>query len=231
LVLAGPPKDVRWHGGILFDDAVRDGVRLQSASARERVAHLGDWPYYAAGVLPLLVDPIAVAWLGNHDPTAAANLALIGLEAFSYSGLLSFVSTRTSRRQRPDSSECYAEHPDGAGCGVDTESFWSGHTAIAATSAGLVCANHSYMPLWKYKGLDIAACVLSSAGAVATGTSRILADRHYTTDVLIGGAAGFGMGYAVPVLLHYSHVEIPVTVSFQRTAPCEAGCLSVGGTF
>jgi membrane-associated phospholipid phosphatase len=231
LVLAGPSEEARWEGGILFDDAVRSGVRLRSAGARNSAAHLGDWPYYAAGIVPLLIDPIAVAWLGNHDPIAAANLAMTGLEAFSYSGLLSFVSTRTSSRQRPDSSECYARHPDGAGCGVDTESFWSGHTTIAATSAGLVCANHRYLPLWKYPSLDVAACVLSSAGAVVTGTSRLMADRHYLSDVLVGGAVGFGIGYAVPVLLHYSATAVPVTLSVRTAPPCEAGCLSVGGSF
>lgn len=231
LALAKPPDEARWHGGILFDDAVRSGVRLKSESARTRAAHVGDWPYYAAGVLPLLVDPIAVAWLGNQDPKAAANLALTGLEAFSYSGLLSFVSTRLSARQRPDSEECYAQHPDGEGCDVDTEAFWSGHTSIAATSAGLVCANHRYLPLYKYESLDVAACLLSSAGAVATATSRLLADRHYASDVIMGGAVGFGVGYAVPVLLHYSPVAAPMTVSFRSSPPCEDGCLVLGGTF
>jgi membrane-associated phospholipid phosphatase len=231
LALAEPPDVARWRGGILFDDALRSSLRLESASARNKAAHLGDWPYYTAAVLPLLVDPIAVAWLGNGDPRAAANLALTGLEAFSYSGLLSFVSTRISARQRPDSEECYARHPDGAGCSVDTEAFWSGHTTIAATSAGLVCANHRYLPLWKYESLDVAACLFSSAGAVASGASRILADRHYASDVLVGGAVGFGIGYAVPVLLHYSPVTVPMSVSFRRTAPCEEGCLIVGGTF
>jgi membrane-associated phospholipid phosphatase len=227
--LTKPPD--RWRGGILFDDAVRNGVGLKSANARHKAARLGDWPYYTAGVLPLLIDPIAVAWLGNDDPRAAVNLALTGLEAFSYSGLLSFVATRSFGRQRPDSAECYAQHPDGAGCSVDSESFWSGHTAIAATSAGLVCASHHYLPLWKYESLDVAACVLSSAGAVASATSRILADRHYASDVLMGGAVGFGLGYAVPVLLHYSPIAARMTLSFRAAPPCEDGCLSVEGSF
>lgn len=224
-------REARWHGGILFDDAVRDGLRLKSTSARKQVASVGDWPYYSAAVIPLLVDPIVVAWLGNDDPKAAANLALTGLEAFSYSGLLSFVSTRTAARERPDSEECHAKTPGGAGCGVDTESFWSGHTTIAATSAGLVCAEHAYLPLWKYPTLDVAACVLSTAGAAGSGISRILADRHYASDVILGGAVGFGIGYSVPVLLHFSPTQAPVTLSFETAAPCDDGCVSVGGRF
>jgi membrane-associated phospholipid phosphatase len=224
-------NDARWHGGILFDDSVREGLRLKSASARKRAASVGDWPYYTAAVIPLIVDPVIVAWIGNDDPKAAANLAATGLEAFSYSGLLSFVSTRVSARERPDSEECNARSIDGTGCGVDTESFWSGHTTIAATSAGLVCAEHAYMPLWKYPTLDVAACVLSTTGAVGSGVSRILADRHYASDVIIGGAVGFGIGYAVPVFLHFTPESAPVTISFRRAPPCNDGCLSVGGTF
>ena len=72
----------------------------------------------------------AAPW--DDKPDSGVNVA------FSYSGLSSFVSTRISRRERPDSSECRRLHPGGEGCGgVDTESFFSGHTTIAATSRSI----------------------------------------------------------------------------------------------
>jgi hypothetical protein len=232
LWLREPPREAGWHGGILFDDAVRDDLRLSSASARNRVRSLGDLPYYASPALPLIVDPLLVAWLGRDDGKAALNLELVGLEAFAYAGLSSFISTRLSLRQRPDSEQCWREHPDGVGCEpVDTEAFWSGHTTIAAASAGLVCANHRYLGLWGYPVADAGACVLSTAGAVGTALSRILADRHYTTDVIVGMGMGFGFGYAVPVLLHYSRGRRDVRVALQ---PVELGAgseLSLAGTF
>ena len=228
LALQPPPPEPRWQGGILFDDAVRGTMRLESASARRHVRSMGDLPYYAAPAIPLLVDPLLVAWGIHGDPKTAWNLGFMGLEAFSYTGLLSFLSTRSSLRERPDSTECRRQHPDGAGCQVDTESFWSGHTSIAAASAGLVCANHRYLSLWGHPAADATACIWAASGALFTGVSRLSADRHYATDVIVGLGVGFGIGYAVPVLFHYSRNNTDVTVS---VAPCEGSCLSVTGSF
>lgn len=232
LWLQEPPREARWRGGVLFDDAVRNNLRLSSAKARGRVRAFGDWPYYASPVIPLLVDPLLAAWLGGDDGRAALNLELVGLEAFAYAGLSSFISTRLSLRQRPDSSECWREHPNGANCEpVDTEAFWSGHTTIAAASAGLVCANHRYLPLWGSPVADAGACVLSTSGALITAVSRILADRHYATDVIVGMGVGFGFGYAVPVLLHYSHGRRDLRVALQPTALGVGNELSLAGSF
>ena len=231
LVLVSPPTEARWQGGILFDNAARDGMRLESASARRKVRSLGDLPYYAAPILPMLIDPLIAAWLVRGDTKTALNLELMALEAFSYSGLASFVSTRVSQRERPDSAECRRESP-AEDCPVDTESFFSGHTTIAATSAGLVCANHARMPLWGHPVADATACALSTTAAVASGVSRIMSDRHYLTDVLAGFGFGFGIGYAVPMLLHYSRSRSDTQVAFSL-APggCTGVCLGLSGAF
>jgi membrane-associated phospholipid phosphatase len=230
LALNPPPADPRWTGGILFDDAVRRALRADSAASRRRLRTIGDWPYYTAGVLPLLIDPLLVSLAINGDPKAAVNLELVSLEAFSYAGLLSFVSTRASVRERPDSTECLRQHPDGVGCQRDTESFLSGHTSIVAASAGLVCANHQYMSLWHNPVADASACVLASTASLVTGVSRIAADRHYTTDVIAGMAVGFGFGYGVPVLLHYTRRRPGWTVSIQPDVLGTGASLSVAGT-
>jgi membrane-associated phospholipid phosphatase len=134
-------------------------------------------------------------------------------------------------RERPNSTECRREHPDERGCRVNTEAFWSGHTSIAAASAGIVCASHGYLPLWKYRALDAAACIVTTAGALGTGLSRVLSDRHYASDVIAGTAVGFGIGYAVPVLLHYSRNASDLAISIQTGAACPNGCASVSGSF
>lgn len=225
-----PPTEARWTGGILFDDAIRDALRIDDRQTQLRVAKIGDIPYYTAALLPLIIDPLAVAWAGHGDSKAALNLELMGLEAFSYAGLMSFVSTRISRRERPDSRYC-REHPPAEGCEpTDTEAFWSGHTSIVAASAGLTCANHVYMPLWGHPVADAAACALATSGAVVTGVTRLMADRHYTTDVIVGLGMGWGIGYAVPVLLHYSHRNSAVELSI-RPGSCGPGCLSLSGAF
>ena len=36
-----------------------------------------------------------------------------------------------------------------------------------------------------------------------TGVTRVVADRHYASDVVVGAGIGFGVGYGLPWLLHY----------------------------
>ena len=230
LLMLKPPKDPRWEGGILFDDRVRSGLRLSSESDRQRARSLGDLPYFAAPVIPLLIDPLVAAWLVRGDSKAALNLGAVGLEAFSYAGLASFISTRISVRERPDSAECRRYKPD-ADCERDTEAFFSGHTTIAAASAGIVCANHRVMPLWGSEAADVGACALATSGAVATGVSRLLADRHYATDVIVGFGVGFGFGYAIPTLLHYSRHKTDVSLSVAPNGRCTGACLQLSGAF
>jgi membrane-associated phospholipid phosphatase len=231
LFMLKPPTDPRWEGGILFDKSVRSGLRLHSESARTKVRSLGDLPYYTAPVIPLIIDPLVASWMVRGDTKAAVNLEAVGLEAFSYAGLGSFISTRISVRERPDSTECRRQHPNGD-CEPDTESFYSGHTTIAAASAGVVCANHRVMPLWGNKAADIGACALATTGAVASGVSRMLADRHYASDVIVGFGVGFGIGYAVPTLLHYAgNKKTDISLSIAPGAPCTAACLRVAGSF
>lgn len=229
LALQKPPQDPRWRGGILFDDALRGAVRLRSPAARKRARTVGDLTYYGAPLIPLLLDPL-LSWSVHGDARAAQNLELMGLEAFSYAGLLSFISTRVSVRERPDTTECRRWTPESPDCERDTESFWSGHTSIVAASAGLVCANHHYLPLWGHPVADASACAMAVAQALVTGGSRLMADRHYTTDVLLGAGVGFAFGVSVPVVLHYSRTRAPFTVSILPE-PLAGASLNVGGTF
>jgi membrane-associated phospholipid phosphatase len=77
-------------------------------------------------------------------------------------------------------------------------SFFSGHTAFTfalATSMGTVAELRGYRAapaIWGV-GLPLAA---------TTGLLRIVADRHYATDVLTGMLVGVGAGVAFPLLLH-----------------------------
>jgi membrane-associated phospholipid phosphatase len=231
LALRPQPQQARWSGGILFDDAIRNGLLLQSAADRQRARRVGDLTYYAAPLLPLIVDPLLASLAARGDSKAALNLELVGLEAFSYAGLSSFISTRLSVRERPETTECRRQHPDGVGCQPDNEAFWSGHTSIAAASAGLVCANHQYMPLWGSPVADASACALAATGALVTGVTRLAADRHYASDVIMGLGVGFAFGYGVPVLLHYSRKKPGLAVAIQPDTLGSGASLNVGGTF
>lgn len=216
IVLYGPIDEPRWRGGILFDDTVRNAMRARGRSAHRTYRTIGDYTYHLSPVLPF-VDALVVATLGHHDSKLAGNLTMMALEAYSYTGVSAFITTELSARQRPD--------------GSDTQSFFSGHAAIAATGAGLMCANHTRIPLYGNRVADIAACVVASANALATATTRVVADRHYATDVILGTGIGFGFGYAVPVLLHYSDPKTKSSLSFGPDPSCGGNCFGVRGTF
>jgi hypothetical protein len=46
-----------------------------------------------------------------------------------------------------------------------------------------------------------------SALASATGVLRIVADRHYASDVIVGAVMGLSVGYGLPWLLHYCYAR------------------------
>jgi membrane-associated phospholipid phosphatase len=225
IVIAGPIDQPRWQGPILFDEAVRNGLRADTPEARRTYKSIGDWTYRLSPLLPL-VDVLFVSAIGRKDSKLALNLGGMLAEAYSYSGLFSVVSTQLSARKRPY-SDC---EETGGEC--DTQSFYSGHSAIAATSAGLMCANHTRIALYGNPVLDVGSCVLLSVNAVVTATSRIAADRHYATDVIVGTGFGFAFGYAVPVLLHYSYgPKNDRTIAFAPDPSCGGNCISVRGVF
>lgn len=223
IVLYGPIERPRWQGPILFDAVARDRLRASSPDARQTYRTIGDWTYRLSPVLPM-IDVFLVSAGVHSDSKLAWNLGATTFEAYSYSGLASFISTELSARQRP-----YSQCLEDGEC--DTQSFYSGHATIAATGAGLVCANHSRIALYGNAAADVGACVLASANALATGFTRIVADRHYATDVVVGTGFGFAFGYAVPVLLHYSYGESARALSFVPDPNCGASCIGVRGSF
>jgi len=224
IVVAGPIDQPRWQGPILFDGAVRQSFRASTPESRQTYRAIGDWTYRLSPLLPL-VDVFFVAAIGRSDSKLALNLGGMLAEAYSYSGLLSEISTQLSARKRP-----YADCTGGGEC--DTQSFFSGHSAIAATGAGLMCANHTRIALYGSPVLDIGSCVLASANALLTATTRVAADRHYATDVILGTGVGFAFGYAVPVLLHYSYgPKSEQTLVFAPDPSCGGSCLGVRGRF
>ncbi|NUO54564.1 MAG: phosphatase PAP2 family protein [Polyangiaceae bacterium] len=231
---AGTATEPRWSGGILFDDAARDALRLHTPQARRTAQKVGDVTYFMFPVIPIGVDVLISSLAVRQDTKAALNLTLVSGEAFAYSGFLSFVVNWASARERPEVTGCRESNGgDVSKCNLlsRTESFYSGHTAMAATSAGVVCANHAYMPLWGHPAADAFACALASATAATTGMTRVLGDRHYMSDVILGSVMGFGIGYSVPTLLHY---RVPGSVQDMRVVPGVEGSdfgLTVTGQF
>jgi membrane-associated phospholipid phosphatase len=204
VVLFYPQPGANWHGGILFDDAVRDAVLLEDASARATAAQWSDRLYYGLLAYPFVDTTIAA--LGEHgSPDVATEMLAMNLEAYAFSGALA-LSAEKLGRVRPAERGCAGDAEYSPKCGNDVAlnaSFASGHTALAFTSAGLTCAHHQHLPLYGGGAPDLAACLVALSAASATGALRVMSDNHYTSDVLIGMGIGLFGGYGLPTLLHY----------------------------
>jgi membrane-associated phospholipid phosphatase len=239
LILTNEERDPNWRGPVLFDDAVRDGLRGGTPGLREDSQLVSDTLYYMGLAYPYVVDVAAVALVARGAPDVAGQLALIDTEAFAITGFLSFVSNATLRRERPSVRECAEGRPDPIFPGCDdpgpNEAFYSGHTGIAFTGAALTCMHHRYLPLYGQSPVPgTVACAAMLAGATGTGALRLVADQHYVSDVLVGAGVGVASGLLVP-WFHYRDGarakprEAPLSWSaLPLFTPTAAGALIAG---
>jgi membrane-associated phospholipid phosphatase len=73
--------------------------------------------------------------------------------------------------------------------------------------------------LWGDPTADALACVTGIVFAATTATLRVMADRHYASDVIVGGAIGFSVGYGLPSLLNYRAPTVSVGATTVGIAP------------
>jgi membrane-associated phospholipid phosphatase len=201
-----PPDKPRWIGRNPFDDAVRAWLRGDSAGSRETAVKVSDYLTWVGTAYPYAVD-LPVVLLVHREPGVMWQLLMMDLQANAVAGLINNTLYHVAGRGRPDAADCAANPNYDPLCGgaSNNASFPSGHVLTIATATGLVCVHHRYLPLYGSKVADASACALLAAATFATGVARIVADRHFATDMLIGGAIGFGSGYGLPWLLHYRY--------------------------
>jgi membrane-associated phospholipid phosphatase len=210
-----------WRGGILFDEGFRGAARISSVDGQEIARVLSDVMLLAtmlqaaavdAALVPLVQGDTDLAWQASFAHSLALGLTLtIG------TGVKEAVG-----RARPYEREC-ADDPQRPGC-QDSDrfhSFYSGHTSMAFTSAGFSCAMHLSRSLYRDEVADGASCGASLAMASATGLLRILADRHYLTDVLVGAVLGFLVGYIVPLAVVPQRQVIDASITIEDDPEAE----------
>jgi membrane-associated phospholipid phosphatase len=200
--LKGEPTP-RTTGGILFDDSVRNALRLRSTSALRVAWTAADVVGISVTVLAVGVDSLLVPlWRGSSD--VALQTTLMDVEAYAFSSIVAITLYDKVGRARPSYADCKVNPSFSPDCGVAaTDSFPSGHTNEAFTAAGLSCANHGQLPIYGSGLADSLACARDVTLASLEGVLRVMGDRHYATDVLAGAAIGFGFGFGLPNLLHY----------------------------
>jgi membrane-associated phospholipid phosphatase len=198
------PSEPGWQGGISFDEAVRTAVRLRNPGARDAIRTASDITLATNIALVSVLDSLIVpVWSGS--PEVASQLTLMNAQAFSLNILVATLLFKAVARERPLIRSCREDPTSDPLCGTgDYASFPSSHTSTAFTAAGLSCVHHQFLPI--YGGAwDGVACAGSIAIALATGTFRVLGDRHYASDVIFGAIFGFSLGYIYPWLFHYRY--------------------------
>lgn len=207
-----PPSKPKWQGGILADDFARDLLRGETPGLQRTAAKVSDLLFIGGVLAPILID-LGVVTLGIHrKPDLAWQMFLIDMQSLFLAGLVSLSAEHGVGRGRPFVEDC---GPDGVvrdeqgrsyqqcGSTSDTKSFFSGHASATATVAGLTCIHHQHLPLYGGGIADLAPCLVTIAVSVSTGMGRIIADRHWTSDVLLGWSVGALSGYFLPALIHY----------------------------
>lgn len=200
----GPEAQLR--GPTVIDQPVRDALMAPTDEGREIASLVSDvllgvmisWP---------LVDALLVAGLGDLNSDVAWQLTWIAAESYALEMLINTLFKQLVARERPHGSRCTLEDrlENPARCGPTgrLRSFYSGHSSFAFSAAGQVCVNHAHLPLYGSDAADAFACGAALLIASTVATLRIIADRHYVTDVLVGALLGLTTGFLLPYLLHY----------------------------
>jgi membrane-associated phospholipid phosphatase len=223
------PVSPNWTGGVLFDDWVRRVLRLSSPSARAAASTTSDVLLFTLIAVPF-IDAWLGAGVGHGRPDIAWKLTLLDAEALLATTFITVGSQHLVARARPFVTLC-VHQPTASECTDGSSqytSFPSGHTSIAFTVALLECVNHAHLDTDR-SGWNGAACPVTLIAAGVTGLLRIASDRHYASDVIVGGLLGAGIGYLVPTL-HFAVVSKESTTAIiPVTGPGYAGLALSGG--
>ncbi|MBU5611597.1 phosphatase PAP2 family protein [Geomonas azotofigens] len=197
--------DPKWKGTNGFDESVRDALRLRSQGAREVAHDVGDALMYGLIAAPVL-DSFATLGIRDGAWDTLWQTEMVNLESFAFTSFVSSLVQNLVAREKPFVRNCRNGVCEGD---QPNRSMPSGHVAFAFTGAGLVCNHHQYQGLYRDSDADRAACWAGMGLAAADGIARIMADRHYATDVVAGAAIGLFSGLLLPRLLHYNRLDKP----------------------
>ncbi|MDD5307132.1 MAG: phosphatase PAP2 family protein [Deltaproteobacteria bacterium] len=195
------PSDVN-----AFDRAV---IGNDSAAARTA----SDVFLGAGTALPFALDLLDVAVSSPADGTyGLVTDTLVLAETVTVDMGITNVVKYTVRRQRPftyDTGSTDAERAD-----VDSSfSFWSAHTSTTFAMA----TAYSYLFMMRHPGSPlIAPCwILTELMAATTGVLRVVAGKHFYTDVIAGAVSGVAIGYFVPLVHTRGAGKFSTSVSWR----------------
>lgn len=209
-VLQNKQAPARWNQPILFDLAVRDATHGNNAQVRGDAATWSWVLWFGLMGYPLVVD-VPYAWV-RYDRQLAWDLFWQDAVTLSLSGATDLVLRDIFGRVRPGNYECLQAGGTTQEClsGPETvRSFPSGHFTETSTATALICTQHLTMHLYGSPG-DAITCTGAIGADLAVGALRLIADNHWATDIIAGGAIGFLFGWGIPTVMHL-HGHAPQT--------------------
>lgn len=200
-----PPEKTCWKGGILFDGRFRDLFRSDQRETRDTIANVGDVLLGIVASYPVVVDAMADSFISQKDGETAGQLTLFAAQGLLFTTFLRQLAKIWVGRERPFQEECAGDSLYDPGCNQPTSrtSFFSGHAATSFTGAGLICSAHETFSL----AGGMVPCYAALGLATAVSVTRLVADRHYFSDVLFGAAVGLASGYFLPQWIYGSDSE------------------------
>ncbi len=200
IVLQNRMPTPRWYGPILFDQAIVDATKGQTAEIRNNAANVSWGLWFLEMGYPFVVD-VPYAWV-RYGRQVAWDVFWQAATAFSLSGAFDFAARDITGRVRPLNYECLQAGRGNCLTGPeDTRSFPSGHFTETTTATALICTQHLKMELYGAPW-DAVTCASAIAADGVVGALRLVADDHYATDLIGAGVFGVLFGWGVPTLMH-----------------------------
>ncbi|MGB8221122.1 MAG: phosphatase PAP2 family protein [Polyangiales bacterium] len=193
--------DPRWTRNNAFDDWFQRRL-IAPGEKQQRYAKASDALAATSVAFPVLVDLIGMTLIGDRNKDVGLQMFAIQAQAFAITGFVTSL-VKLSGRERPCAQSDSAGSGDGD-CNDPNQSYFSAHTALAFAGAGLTCAEHQHFDFFGRVG-DPIACAGALALATTTGVFRVVANRHWMSDVVTGAGVGLVAGWLMPWLMHYRH--------------------------
>lgn len=220
--------EAQLRGPTVIDEPVRDALMASSDEGRELAGLISDI-LLGAMILWPVVDGGIVVGIADTNSDVSFQLLSITMESYAAELLISTLFKELVARERPHGIRCTLEdrleRPERCGPSGRLRSFYSGHASFSFSAAGQVCVTHTHLPLYASDAADAFACGAALVVASSVAVLRMIADRHYVTDVLVGAVIGLGTGFLLPYLLHYNwdpRDEAPPDLAAPARAPLSA---------
>lgn len=139
-----------------------------------------------------IVIPVVADLFDARGSTAFLEDAVVFGETIAVNGAMATAAKYTVQRPIP---RVYTGNPAYVNSPSDYRSFYSGHTSttFAALSAAAMTYQLRHGDAWW-------PWLVTAVVGTSVGAERVLAGRHFPTDVLVAGLAGTAVGVVVPWL-------------------------------